>query len=196
MPPIIRSSISASDPLAARARIALRDVLLPGLFLLAIGLVLLRTDWSGRHNLVAVLEDREPAARPATPHSLQELASYPRRFGAFFADHFGFRREMVDARGRLVIGLLKKSPSPKVVVGRGDWLFYTGDRSLENRLHQIPLSAASLDQWATRIEQRKRWLAARGIRYLFVVAPDKQSIYPEYLPRSLIPPPAKRGSIN
>jgi len=32
------------------------------------------------------------------------------------------------------------------------------------------------------LEKRRDWLAKRGIKYLFVVAPDKHTIYPEYLP--------------
>ncbi|MEI9865253.1 MAG: hypothetical protein WDN00_12025 [Limisphaerales bacterium] len=31
-------------------------------------------------------------------------------------------------------------------------------------------------------KKRRDWLAKRGIAYLFVVAPDKHSIYPEELP--------------
>ncbi len=36
-------------------------------------------------------------------------------------------------------------------------------------------------------EERRDWLAQRGIRYIFVVAPDKQTIYPENLPSWLKP---------
>jgi hypothetical protein len=96
---------------------------------------------------------------------------------------------MVDLRGRIDLQLLHESPSPDVVVGLRGWLFYAGDRSIENYRHQVPLSAAELDGWVKGIEERKAWFAARGITYLFVIAPDKQSIYPEYMPRSLAPPP-------
>lgn len=147
------------------------------------------TDWTGRERGVAEMENRTGALRPALPRSLKELATYPQRFGAFFADHFGLRREMVDLRGRIDLQLLHESPSPDVVVGLRGWLFYAGDRSIENYRHQVPLSAAELDGWVKGIEERKAWFAARGITYLFVIAPDKQSIYPEYMPRSLAPPP-------
>ena len=32
------------------------------------------------------------------------------------------------------------------------------------------------------MEKRRDWLAARGIKYLFVIPPDKQTVYPEFLP--------------
>lgn len=172
-----------------RSRPRLQDILLPGLFLAAIGLVLLCTDWTGRESGVAELENRNPAQLPALPRSLKELATYPQRFGVFFADHFGLRREMVDLRGRIELRFLHESLSPVVVVGSHKWLFYAGDRSIENYRHQVPLSAAELEEWARRIEERRAWFAAHGITYLFVVAPDKQSIYPEYMPGWLAPPP-------
>src|SRR5262249_50057341 len=37
------------------------------------------------------------------------------------------------------------------------------------------------------LEERRDWLAARGIRYVFAVAPEKSSIYAEHLPESLQP---------
>jgi len=38
------------------------------------------------------------------------------------------------------------------------------------------------------LDHRQEWLAARGIRFLFVVCPDKHTIYPEYLPYAARPP--------
>jgi len=162
---------------------------LPALFLAVIGLVLACTDWTGRSDSVSRLEMRPPAPMPALPHSLSALAAYPEKFGAFFADHFGLRRQMIALRSRIALKLLRKSTSPVVVVGSGGWLFYSGDRSIENYLRQAPFSTAELDEWATRLHEREAWFAARGIAYLFVVAPDKQTVYPEYMPRSLEPGP-------
>jgi hypothetical protein len=42
-----------------------------------------------------------------------------------------------------------------------------------------------LDQWVKNQEQRRAWLAARGIQYLLVVVPSKQTVYPQYLPDGL-----------
>ena len=36
------------------------------------------------------------------------------------------------------------------------------------------------------MEARRDWIAARGGKYVFVVAPDKHSIYPEYLPEWVV----------
>ncbi|MBV9758906.1 MAG: hypothetical protein JO047_17810 [Alphaproteobacteria bacterium] len=170
--------------IAARWR-RVQDFFLPGAFLAAIAVVLALTNWTGPESAVAELENRNPAPLPPAPRSIGELADYPQRFGAFFADRFGLRRELVGLRARLALEPLQQSPSPMVIVGRHGWLFYAGNSSLENWLHRLPFSPAELEQWTARLAERERWFAAHGIAYLFVVAPDKQTIYPEYMPRYL-----------
>lgn len=181
------ASFGGGSALDVRSRPRLQDMLLPGCFLAVLAVVLLWTDWSGRGNWVAELENRKPAPRPELPRSLGDVTAYPERFGAFFADRFGFRREMLNLRGRIALRLLHKSSSPLVIVGSHGWLFYAGEQSIPNHLHQISVPAAELDNWARQLQERRLWFAAHGIKYLFVIAPDKQSIYSEYMPRYLAP---------
>ena len=44
------------------------------------------------------------------------------------------------------------------------------------------LNDEQIDSLAARIRSTRSWLGEQGIFYLFTVAPDKQSIYPEFLP--------------
>ncbi len=44
---------------------------------------------------------------------------------------------------------------------------------------------ADLERWRSTLADTNDWLAARGIAFLFVVAPDKHVIYPEEMPASL-----------
>jgi alginate O-acetyltransferase complex protein AlgJ len=165
-----------------------QDFVLPGCLAAMIGIVLALTNWTGPDSTVTALENRAPAPLPPAPRSLAAIAHYPQRFGDFFADRFGLRRQMVALRA-LALEALGQSPSPLVLLGRRGWLFFAGDGSLEAWMHRAPLSAAELEQWATRLGERERWFAAHGIAYLFVVAPDKHTVYPEYLPRYLRPGP-------
>jgi hypothetical protein len=45
--------------------------------------------------------------------------------------------------------------------------------------------AATLARWTGFLDARRDRLEQRGISYLLVVAPNKQSIYPEFLPRQI-----------
>ena len=77
------------------------------------------------------------------------------------------------------------SAGSPVVVGREGWLFLAKDRTLdvlEEHRAVKPLSEEQLSRLASVYEARRAWLAERGIKYLVVVAPNKDTIYPENLP--------------
>ncbi len=161
----------------------LADLLLPVAFLGSIGLVLAQTDWQGRSDLVERLEARQPAPMPAAPRSLSQVYHYTAEFSRFLDDHYGLREAAIDLRARVAFWLLNDTFNDDVSVGQRRWLFLTGHGELRDTLHADPLSPGAVEDWAQSIEGRRAWLAARGIRYLFVVAPDKRTIYPENLPR-------------
>jgi hypothetical protein len=46
-----------------------------------------------------------------------------------------------------------------------------------------PFSPRQLAAWAEMFRRRHDWLAERGIRYLVVIPPNKETIYPEFMPR-------------
>ncbi|MFZ0133946.1 MAG: hypothetical protein WAK95_15515 [Desulfobacterales bacterium] len=56
---------------------------------------------------------------------------------------------------------------------------------MESFLGQNRLTEAELDVFRAHLESKTKWLDRREIGYLFVVAPDKQSIYPDHLPRDI-----------
>jgi integrase len=72
----------------------------------------------------------------------------------------------------------------KVLRGRDGWLFLDGDRNwvLAQQAGELLLEAQQLEDWTTLLERRKRLLAARGIAYVFMVAPEAHSVYPDKLP--------------
>lgn len=164
-------------------RSRLSDFFLPVVFLASIVLVLAVSDWHGRTDaLQEQQEDRSIASLPSVPHSIPALYHYFSELSRFLDDHFGLRAQAIDLRGKLGFWWLDDPLSSEVFAGRDHWLFMAGDREFADVLHSDPLSQAALRQWREGIEARRSWLAARGIRYLFVLAPDKRSIYPEMLP--------------
>ncbi len=160
----------------------LADWWLPFFFLGSIALVLAFTDWHNRSKLVEQMEQREAAVLPPMPRSVSALYHYPTEFSRFLDDHYGFRAAAVAVRAKLWFWLFRDVFAPDVTIGRDRWLFFTGNRELDDALHTDPLTAQDLQEWKERVAKRREWLAARGIKYLFVIAPDKRSIYPEMLP--------------
>lgn len=160
----------------------LSDLFLPLVFLGSIALVLGLTDWRGQSDLVERMEQRQAAVLPPAPRSLSAAYHYPAEFSRFLDDHYGLRQTVIDLRARIWFWLLRDVFAPDVMIGRDHWLFFSGNRELADTLHSDRLPARGVRNFADAIEARRRWLAARGIRYVFVIAPDKRSVYPEMLP--------------
>ena len=113
------------------------------------------------------------------------LRQYPKRAEAWFNDFFGLRNSMVRAHGFLKYRVLNVSSSANVVIGRDGWLFFAADRILQSRQGLIPFTDDELRSWQFKLEERRDWLRGLGISYLFIVAPEKSTIYPEQLPHHL-----------
>jgi hypothetical protein len=111
--------------------------------------------------------------------------TFPDRFTTFFDENFGFRDTLLAWVNAARVFRLHVSASPRVVVGRWNWLFYQPLPAGDDYPLVRPFTPAQLAAWTRLLEARRDWLAERGIPYLVMVTPDKQTIYPEGLPRGL-----------
>lgn len=136
----------------------------------------------------ALTENRRPAPFPTIelgrPGWGYSLTSFPRRFERYWNDSFAFRWYLIRAHSlaKLALGV---SPSPKALVGQDGYLFYAAEQSVDYFRGVKPFTPDDLARWRDELESRRRWLAERGIRYLVVVAPNKETIYGEFMPPSL-----------
>ena len=130
-------------------------------------------------------ENRDLAPPPVLAPTWPAVAAFPAAFTTYFQDHFAFRGRLVRWQGALRLLALRVSPSPTVIRGADGWLYYADDGAIEDYTNQSPLSAGELDTWATTLQHTQDWFAARGITYLFVIAPDKHVVYPEFMPASI-----------
>ena len=130
-------------------------------------------------------EKRALTPAPSFGPGWEAMRAWPDAASRYFEDHFAFRSVLVAWQAALRFRWLHVSPSSDVVVGRDGWLFYTGDGGKEDYASAVPFTAADLEQWRRTLQHTYDWLKARGIPYVFVIAPDKYAIYPEYLPASM-----------
>lgn len=155
-------------------------VLLCGLFLVLLWLPAFDSAFKLDKSPVPI-ENRAPARFPVWGPGPQGLRQYLAGLEAYFNDHFGFRKLFIRAHGYFQRKVFRQG-SPDVLIGRDQWLFYVGNRAVDYHLGTELLSVKQLRKWQELLEKRRDWLAQRGIKYLFVVPPNKESIYPEYLP--------------
>jgi hypothetical protein len=81
--------------------------------------------------------------------------------------------------------VLRVSPSPAVVKGRDGWFFYGDDNAVQDYANVEPLTPEALANWRAAVGAATRWLDARGIAYVFTIAPDKHAIYGEEMPLTI-----------
>ena len=110
------------------------------------------------------------------------IKAIPEKFEAFYSDHFGFRNGLIKGHNWIRYRFFKGSSMGKVLFGKDNWLFLTKDGIIPDFLGQNPLTQQELEVWKDVLEQRQRWLQKRGTHFLFVIAPNKATIYPEMLP--------------
>jgi hypothetical protein len=128
-------------------------------------------------------EKRNLAKEP--PLNLKQLSTFPEDYEKYFNDHFGLRNYLVRWHSLLQFKWLKISPHPLVVVGKDGWLFY-GDRpSITDYRGLLSYSSAELMQIQQRMDKDTAMFKSRGIKYLIVVCPNKDTIYPEFMPDTI-----------
>ena len=71
---------------------------------------------------------------------------------------------------------------PNVIVGNNGWMFYSGDRSIDEYQNSNPYSETELADLQSRLDNLQGQFQQDGITLWVVIAPDKSSIYPEYMP--------------
>jgi hypothetical protein len=129
-----------------------------------------------------LFENRSPAPYPKPGET--PAAEFPADFERWFSDHFAFRGELVRLSSRIRYALAVSS-APLVVVAKDGWLLFKGDFAIEGFRRTKVFDDATLDNWRSALSKRRNWLAARGIHYLVVVHPNKETIYPELVPPAL-----------
>jgi hypothetical protein len=159
----------------------LSDLALLSGFVLLLALPLL-TQALGAGNTVINAENRALSSAPGIPNTIAQLKKFPNQWSAYFNDHFGGRNEVIFWSNRLKVQLLHTSPLETVVIGKDRWIFYTGERSILDYQGFIQMDDATLKRADDFLREIKAGLDERGIAMLVVVAPDKHTIYPEYLP--------------
>jgi SGNH hydrolase-like domain, acetyltransferase AlgX len=76
------------------------------------------------------------------------------------------------------------TPRGKVVRGTDGWLFLHRDtnRVMGQQSGEIRLDPNQLTQWRVLLDTRNAWVERQDARYVFLIAPNAASIYPEMLP--------------
>mgnify|MGYP001379977614 CR=1 FL=1 len=100
---------------------------------------------------------------------------------------FGFRKLLVRLENIIDILWLNSSNQYQTVIkGKSNWLFLSQENNDLNVVEDYRsgrlFTPEQLARWVTIFKNRKDWLDKQGIHYLVVLAPNKLTVYPEFLP--------------
>lgn len=127
------------------------------------------------------IEKRHRAALPPFPDSFEKLPVYPTLLDQYIQDNFGFRKYLVQLP-RIRYWLDEGATVKAVLLGRDRWLFPATNRIIEKHLGVFSIEEQEIHNFFSEMALMDRMAKKSGAKTIFIIAPDKQTIYPEKLP--------------
>ncbi len=133
----------------------------------------------------------------ASAKALHVFRNFPDTYQTYLNQHFKLPLRYVQLNALIKVHVFGYSPNNNITKGLNGFYFEgMGSSRVEkdivetfdniaDYMGQIPFSEEELRQWKITLEERSYWLKARGSEYVFVLAPTKAFVYPEYLPRQI-----------
>ena len=103
---------------------------------------------------------------------------------AYIADRFGLHDTLQSGYGLFSAQWLKTSAEPEVIVGHSGWLY--GTDTAEDAIGAGRLSEDALRHAVHVLELMRSYCVGHGSRLIFACAPDKVSVYPQYMPKRFV----------
>ena len=97
----------------------------------------------------------------------------------YFASRLPLRDPLVWSKKWLDLNLFQTTEAQEVHVGAQGWLFPR--RAVENHLTDASTASAAARQLVLKLHTIEKMLEVAGRKFIFVIAPSKATIYPEYL---------------
>jgi len=136
--------------------------------------------------VASLSENRELASFPKFHLGLTAITHFPEKVNDYFNDNFGFRRLLIRSYGEMMVRVFQQPADWSVILGKDGWMFYAASYGLEYYQTRTPFSNADLENWRSILERNRDLMASRGIHFLFVIAPNKETIYPEYMANNVV----------
>jgi alginate O-acetyltransferase complex protein AlgJ len=129
-------------------------------------------------------EMRQPFVAPPVSTGALATGGWERDLERQIADRFPLRRRLIESYDVTKYAWLGDVASSHVTRGADGWLFF-GDEERRYDDGTFAPTGAQLARLAAVYQARADWCARRGIAYVFVLVPNKSTVYARYLPSSV-----------
>lgn len=133
----------------------------------------------------STLENRALAEMPKVKNEDGKLNfEFFSEFETYFSEHFAFRQDLVTLDGKLRAEVAGSSSNEDVIVGKDGWLYYTP--TADDFMNTNTLSDRAVSNIDHNLALLSDYCNKQGAEFIFTVAPNKNTIYPEYMPYNYI----------
>ena len=129
-------------------------------------------------------EKREAAKLPKLVKENKINLDFFNELTDYFSDNFAFRQELSTADALIKAKVFKTSNQERVVLGKDGWLYYS--ESMHDYLGEDLMSEREIHSAARVLYLLQENCEAKGVSFLFTIAPNTNSLYPEFMPDNYI----------
>ena len=141
---------------------------------------------------IAIVEKRALAPLPVISSASHDLAAtwsaFPKAFEAYFNDHFALRNRLIHDYYLLKVNLFKQKifPTQRVLIGKDGWWFSAGGGTVMEDYQRFPAHTnEELAAIRGNLEALNDLCVSRGVTFIVVVPPNKETVYAEFMPGSI-----------
>lgn len=124
-------------------------------------------------------ENRDLSSFPAFTTEEGFNRDFFNELSTYVAEHFAFRGKLVAMDSKLKYTLFHSPGDAQVILGKGDWYFF--DATLDDYAG-VTLKQEELEQIADRLKEVCEGYESLGKQPFIMIIPNKNAIYPEYMP--------------
>lgn len=129
---------------------------------------------------VSQVENRNLAPKPATIIEGNLNKNLFAELNPYLQDHFGGRNVLITSANFIEYNILHKMRvNEKAFEGKNGWFFYISDNNLNDFRKKNLMNENQISDLRDNIKDVTKWCDENEIKYLFLICPNKHSIYPE-----------------
>lgn len=129
-------------------------------------------------------ENRQKHSQPKL--TLETYQQFSSDYNGYINDIIPFRNNLITLNGSIDYFIFGKSTNSRVAVGKDNWLFYC-DEGDGNPIACYQgtnlLTEEQLVKLTENCVKQKNFLAAQGVEFVILIAPNKERIYFEKMPK-------------
>jgi len=134
------------------------------------------------------IENRLPAKMPDLKLDVNSIKNYFPALESCINDKFSLRTNLIETNSWLHFMLGVSSKPNKVLIGKNNFLFLGNkfNSIIDQLTGKSIFSNKELEDWKISFAKKNRYIEKMGAKMYILIAPNKHSIYPEYLPKHVV----------